>query len=107
MDNLSHIIQGYIGMTPKDKNCQNWIEMQSKMEEEINEFFQKEHEANIRKNVFGGKGDENAFKEAALPLIKYLCENHNPHTTVIVTPTNAELFGGLQTTGDIYDYLKD
>jgi len=39
MKNLSQIIQGYIGMTPKDKGCENWTNMQSKMEEDINEFI--------------------------------------------------------------------
>lgn len=39
MKNLTQIIQGYLGMTPKDKGCSNWTEMESKMEEEINEFI--------------------------------------------------------------------
>ena len=34
------------------------------------------------------------FEEAAKPLIKYLCENHHPHMTVIVTPTGAKLVEG-------------
>jgi len=42
MKNLSHLVQGYLGMTPKDKGCENWTEMHSKMEEDINEFFEKE-----------------------------------------------------------------
>ena len=37
--NLSHIIQSYLGMQPADKGCSNWTEMQSKMEEELNEYF--------------------------------------------------------------------
>ncbi len=44
MKNLSHLVQGYLGMTPKDKGCENWTEMQSKMEEDINQFFEKEIE---------------------------------------------------------------
>ncbi len=35
------------------------------------------------------------LKEAASPLIEYLCENHNPHVTVIVTSTSVELLGGM------------
>jgi hypothetical protein len=49
MQNLTHIIQNYLGMTPKDKGCDNWFEMMSKMEEEINDFFSgsnKENENN-------------------------------------------------------------
>jgi len=42
MKNLSHLIQGFLGMTPKDKSCDNWTEMQSKMEAEINEHFKDE-----------------------------------------------------------------
>jgi hypothetical protein len=47
------------------------------------------------------------FKQAVLPLIKYLCENHHPHVSVIVTPTGAELLEGKQSTGDILDFIKD
>ncbi len=47
------------------------------------------------------------FTEAAKPLIKYLCENCNPHTTVIVTPTTAELLSGEISTGDVLDFLVD
>ena len=35
-----------------------------------------------------------AFKSAAKPLIKYLAENHNPHTSIILTSTDAELVEG-------------
>ncbi|MER5005955.1 hypothetical protein [Atlantibacter hermannii] len=35
-----------------------------------------------------------AFELAAEPLMKYLAENHNPHTTAIVNPTEAELVTG-------------
>ncbi|MDU7812098.1 MAG: hypothetical protein E7J69_06215 [Atlantibacter hermannii] len=35
-----------------------------------------------------------AFVAAATPLMKYLAENHNPHTTAIVNPTEAELVTG-------------
>jgi len=47
------------------------------------------------------------FEEAARPLIKWLNENYHPHVTVIVTPTSAELLEGLQSTGQIMDYVKD
>lgn len=47
------------------------------------------------------------FREAALPLIKYLCENYHPHVTAIVSPTGAELLEGKQSTGEILDYIKD
>lgn len=37
---------------------------------------------------------QKSFEEAAKPLMKWLNENANPHSTVIVTPTNAELLSG-------------
>ncbi len=36
------------------------------------------------------------FEEAVKPLMKWLCENTNPHTTAIVTGTTAELVEGVQ-----------
>jgi hypothetical protein len=51
--------------------------------------------------------EQQAFKEAALPMIKWLCENVHPHHSVIVTPVGAELLEGQCCTGQITDYLKD
>ena len=48
-----------------------------------------------------------SFDEVARPLIQWLCENVNPHHTVIVTPTGAELLSGAISTGRVLDYLKD
>jgi hypothetical protein len=47
------------------------------------------------------------FERLSRPLIKYLCENHHPHTKIVVTCTNAELLEGKMTTGHIEDYLTD
>lgn len=49
----------------------------------------------------------NDFDNSAKVLIKYLAENHHPHTTVIVTSTNAQLLEGVTSTGEITEYLKD
>lgn len=51
------------------------------------------------------QGDD--FKEAVLPLIKWLAENKNPHAKVIVTCTDAQLLEGIRSTGEILDYVKD
>ena len=51
--------------------------------------------------------ERNEFRKAATPLIKYLCENHHPHVTVIVTPTSIELLEGKCAIPKIYDYVKD
>jgi ABC-type phosphate/phosphonate transport system substrate-binding protein len=47
------------------------------------------------------------LRKAAEPLIKYLCENHNPHVTAIVTSTSVELLGGIMSIPEIYDHLID
>lgn len=47
------------------------------------------------------------FSKAAMPLIKYLAQNHHPHCTVIATSTGAELVEGLCTTGEIMDFILD
>ena len=50
---------------------------------------------------------QESFKEAALPLIKWLCENVHPHNSVIVTCTNAELLESKISTGEVLEFLKD
>lgn len=39
---------------------------------------------------------EITFEQAVKPLMKWLCENTHPHTTVIVTGTSAELVEGIE-----------
>ncbi len=51
--------------------------------------------------------ERDEFIKLMRPVIKYLCEKHNPHTTIIVTPTNAELVMGEISTGEINDYVVD
>lgn len=47
------------------------------------------------------------LKEAASPLIKYLCENYHPHITVIVTPTSIEVMEGVQAASNITEFIVD
>lgn len=42
---------------------------------------------------FAGKS-EKTFEELVRPLIKYLAENHSPHTSIIITNTSAEIVDG-------------
>lgn len=49
--NLSQVIQSYLGMTPKDKGCSNWTEMQSKMEEELSFLYTEEQVKKIVRNT--------------------------------------------------------
>lgn len=39
---------------------------------------------------------QKAFESAAKPLMKYLAENHHPHTTIILTSTECEIVEGIQ-----------
>ncbi len=48
-----------------------------------------------------------ALKKAALPLIKYLAENHHPHVIAHVTSTSIELAEGLLNITNITDFIKD
>ena len=45
------------------------------------------------------------FTEIVKPLIKYMAENYHPHTTLIITSTNAELLEGKMSTGKILDFI--
>jgi len=47
------------------------------------------------------------FETVVRPVLNYLCENHHPHVTVIITPTTAELLEGAKSIGVVRDYLKD
>jgi len=44
--------------------------------------------------------------EAARPLVMYLRKTCNPHVSVIVTQTGAEVVEGILTTGTEFDYPK-
>lgn len=47
------------------------------------------------------------FEAVCRPVIKWLAENGNPHHTVIVTTTGAELLSGEMCTPQILDYVRD
>jgi len=80
-------------------------------EETMNKLIkviEKEHQKNVRIRVHGEQGeqgDENAFLEAAKPLMKYMCENHHPHVTVIIDSERAELLEGMKSVEN-NDYKK-
>ena len=46
------------------------------------------------------------LEEAAKPLVKFLCENCNPHTYIIVEPGGAELVEGVSRV-KIEEFIKD
>lgn len=47
------------------------------------------------------------LQKAAEPLLKYLCENHHPHVTAIVTGTSIELMEGIMSIPQITDFIQD
>ena len=47
------------------------------------------------------------FEGVVRPVIRYLCENHHPHVTVIITPTNAELLEGTISIGQVLYHVVD
>ncbi|MEQ9887622.1 hypothetical protein ABRP55_13835 [Pectobacterium zantedeschiae] len=50
--------------------------------------------------------EDEGFALVIKPVIKYLAENHHPHTHIVVTSTNAELSEGFQCI-ETTEYLRD
>lgn len=50
--------------------------------------------------------DQATFEAAVLPAIKWLCENTNPHASILITPTTAELLEGAMVV-ETKAYLRD
>ncbi len=46
------------------------------------------------------------FEVLARPLIKFINDNHHPHTSIIITPTSAEVVSGEYAI-HTQDYIKD
>ena len=46
------------------------------------------------------------FRKLADPIVKWLNENFNPHVTVIIDPTHAELLSG-EVSMPILEHIKD
>lgn len=68
---------------------------------------QDESKALNKADVSGSAAKLDELKKAAEPLIKYLCENHHPHITAIVTGTSIDLLEGLMSMPNILDYVVD
>ncbi len=47
------------------------------------------------------------FIELTKKLMAYLADYHNPHTIIIIESTNAQIFEGVKSTGEILDFIKD
>lgn len=49
---------------------------------------------------------DDSFEIAARPLIKYIAENHHPHTCAIVDGSTAQLWEGIKSI-QVLDYIRD
>ena len=49
---------------------------------------------------------EKTFEEVIKEVMKWLAENHHPHTTIIVTSTSAELVEGIESVNTL-EFIKD
>jgi hypothetical protein len=68
--------------------------------------FLGEQEIKLKK-IISKESNDDAFTELCKPLMKYLAENHHPHTQIIVESNLAVMYEGLKSTGHINDYLVD
>jgi len=80
-------------------------------ENPIDPVFRLNDEWQEKKKAFIEKGMKEyditvEFEELAEPMIKFLCDNYHPHTTIIITPTSAEILEGIKTFATM-EYLRD
>ena len=61
---------------------------------------------NIYNFIFNKTDYNPSFEESARPLMKYLGENHHPHTSAYITNNRAELLEGQEVFGT-EDYIVD
>lgn len=67
----------------------------------------EENNVKFQQQVEISKQRTDSFTNAVKPIIKWLCENCDPHHSIIVTPIGAELLSGKSTTGYIDEYIVD
>jgi len=65
------------------------------------------HDDGISPDVNINKGNLDDLEKLSRPLIKWLCENHHPHMTIIITPTSCELLESKCANPRIDDYVLD
>lgn len=85
----------------------------------INLMTKEQFATELQEHIMGGTSISNImhlldqwnekddFEAVARPVLKYLCEHHHPHMTVLITPTTAELVEGVKSIGEVMDYVKD
>ena len=96
--------------TNKNKTMKTLIEtIIENLEQRSNEAFddREKRTLNNATKTIKRVEKEAEFEEIARIMMKYLCENHDPHVSVIITSTHAELLEGLKSTGEVLDYVRD
>jgi hypothetical protein len=70
-------------------------------------FSEREIDFEKYNNIDARKSINNNFENVVRPVLKYLCDNHHPHTTIVITPTTAELLEAVKSIGIVDDYVRD
>lgn len=52
------------------------------------------------------QGTPETFKDVVIPLMKWLADNHHPHTQIVLTASDAVLFEGVKSFSTD-DFIKD
>lgn len=60
---------------------------------------------NSSKEIVQNKNNVKEFEELCRPLMKYIWDNFDPHTTILVTNSSAELLCSKFGTGKVLDYI--
>ena len=80
-------------------------------EEAVNESLTQDYRNGIEYAIYRIEiaEEQASFDEVVRVIMKHLAnpEKYHPHHRVIIDSTNAELFEGKQSTGQILDYIKD
>lgn len=61
----------------------------------------------MNENVVNKEEKLKELEEISKPVIKYLCNNYCPHTTIIITPTSVEVLESIQSVPNINEFIVD
>lgn len=53
------------------------------------------------------RNEEFTFESLSTQILKYLNNNHHPHTIIVANTTNVQVFEGVKSTGEITKYILD
>lgn len=107
LDQIESILMTTLGRSGKSFDAS--VNLMSKMITELKDrdSILSRSVENIVPSASERRSKVEEFKRVTKPVMEWLANNHHPHHTVIITPTNAELLEGGMATGPITDHLKD